>query len=341
MRPVAAILLLVFLPILGVGTAAATDAGSNAAYEKCLLEAMRQSTDAMTVGEIKQACRPYLAPKEKTTTEMSALSRRVADEAEAHRSLFSIIPHKPNYILFGSYNTSPNGEALGLDAGRVEKTEVKFQVSFKVPLARNFLGEDNGHLYAAYTMKSFWQAYNGAISSPFRETNHEPEIFFVLKSGLRCFGWSNPYILAGFSHQSNGRSGGESRSWNRLYLDFILEKGDFALSVKPWYRLPESPKSYPGDPNGDDNPDIAKYLGYGEITGAWSKWGHTVSIMLRNNLRGEENRGAVELGWSFALGDKMPIKGYLQYFNGYGESLIDYNASVNRIGLGVLLSDWL
>ncbi|MFH1216767.1 MAG: phospholipase A [Pseudomonadota bacterium] len=326
-----------------------------ASYEECLMQTLKTAPDSLSVSQLRKSCNGFQVKEETDTTEppqsteqaaasspeLTAVSRRVSHEAKSHLNLFSILPHKPNYILVGSYNDTPNGDALNLDDSEIDNTEIKFQVSFKVPLVRDLLGDDNGHLYAAYTMKSFWQAYNNDISSPFRETNHEPELFFALRSNKKFLGWNNPYILAGFSHQSNGRSGSDSRSWNRLYLDFILEKGDFALSIKPWYRLPESDKSYLGDPSGDDNPDISEYMGYGELTGAWAKWGHTVSILLRNNLRRHDNRGAVELGWSFPLSDEMPLRGYLQYFNGYGESLIDYNSSTNRIGFGVLLTDWL
>ena len=330
-------------------------AGNFTSYEECLVETMKTAADAMTVSQVKQACGPYLLPQptaeaaavavpvpdSREDGELPAVSRRLHHESKTEDNLFTITPHKPNYILLASYNNNRNGEGLELEDSELDQTETKFQLSFKVPLAKNLLGEDNGDLFAAYTMRSFWQAYNSDISSPFRDTNHEPEIFFALRSDRELFGWHNPFILAGFSHQSNGRNGTQSRSWNRLYLDFILERGNFALSFKPWYRLPEDSKAFPGDPGGDDNPDISSYMGYGELTGAWSNGDHTVSLMLRNNLRSSHNRGAVELGWSFPLGATMPLRGYLQYFNGYGESMIDYNSSVNRIGFGLLLTDWL
>ena len=52
-------------------------------------------------------------------------------------------------------------------------------------------------------------------------------------------------------------------------------------------------------------------------------------------------RGAFELGWSFPLWKYPYLKGYIQYFSGYGESLIDYNQHVNKVGIGFALSDWL
>ncbi len=61
--------------------------------------------------------------------------------------------------------------------------------------------------------------------------------------------------------------------------------------------------------------------------------------MLRNNLRSSNNRTTVQLDWSFPIGGRL--KGYLQYFDGYGESLVDYNYRNQRIGLGIMLTSWL
>ncbi len=65
------------------------------------------------------------------------------------------------------------------------------------------------------------------------------------------------------------------------------------------------------------------------------------SLMTRNNLESGFSRGAVELGWSFPLFKYPYLKGYLQYFSGYGESLIDYDRYVNTIGVGLVFTDIL
>ena len=65
------------------------------------------------------------------------------------------------------------------------------------------------------------------------------------------------------------------------------------------------------------------------------------SFMSRNNIESGFDKGAIELGWSFPLWKYPYLKGYIQYFNGYGESLIDYNQRVNRIGIGISLTDYL
>ena len=80
-------------------------------------------------------------------------------------------------------------------------------------------------------------------------------------------------------------------------------------------------------------------MGNGELYFLRPMKNHMFSVMLRNNFNWDENRGAVEINYSFPLTPR--IKGFVQYFNGYGESLIDYNVYQERIGFGIKLSDWL
>jgi phospholipase A1 len=270
------------------------------------------------------------ATAESASSPESALDRRLAEEREAARQRFAITTHKPNYLLF-TYNASANDRFEQLDAA-----EIKFQLSLKVSLAEDLLG---GDIALAYTQVSFWQAFNSDISSPFRESNYEPEIMWRWVRPLRGDSLYNRAVVLGFVHQSNGRSEPLSRSWNRIYLNLIFEYQNLYVSVKPWYRIPEDPKTGPTDPSGDDNPDIADYMGYGEVTAVWVQGKHRVGLMLRNNLDSNSNHGAIQLDWSYPLGNKMQV--YVQYFNGYGESLVDYNHSVNRIGAGLMLNNWL
>ena len=84
--------------------------------------------------------------------------------------------------------------------------------------------------------------------------------------------------------------------------------------------------------------DIADYMGHFEFTTVYTKRNHEFSLMLRNNLK-SDNKGAVQLDWSFPAWGRL--RGYAQYFNGYGESLVDYNQHVERFGVGILLTDFL
>ncbi|MFT6266695.1 MAG: phospholipase A1 [Oleiphilaceae bacterium] len=175
------------------------------------------------------------------------------------------------------------------------------------------------------------------MSAPFRETNYQPEIFYLTATNWHPFGGSTG-VTIGMEHQSNGRSQLLSRSWNRVYTSFMFEKDNFALSLRPWYRIKEDEKENPNESDGDDNPDIEKFMGHFELRSAYRWNDHEFSLMGRNNLR-SDNFGAVELGWSFPLTGHL--KGFVQYFNGYGESLIDYNHNTERVGVGILLTDLL
>lgn len=262
--------------------------------------------------------------------EVSALDRRIEAERSTRFKPFVLTPHKPNYVLPVTYNETPNNAPfVTSNYGELDNYEIKFQISVKFPIVDNLFGEQ-GSIQFAYTNLSFWQAYNKQASRPFRETVHEPELFLIFENDWEFLGFTNRLIQLGIVHQSNGQSGTESRSWNRFYADFIFEKGNYYLSFRPWVRL--------GLAGQDDNPDIETYLGHGEFRAVYAGSKHILSLMLRNNFH-SPNYGAMEVNWSFPLSRRA--KWFIQYFYGYGESLIDYNAPVNRLGIGIALTDWL
>ena len=262
----------------------------------------------------------------------NALDRRMTLEEQTEANRFVITPHKPNYLLPFTYNNR-----LTDASGTLDKAEVKYQLSFKLPLS-DYLFGSGGRLALGYTQLSFWQVYNQRISSPFRETNYEPEIMLTFTHARQLLGFTQRVTTFGINHQSNGRSLPESRSWNRLYAQFTFEHKNLYLVFKPWYRLPENAKDNPQDARGDDNPDIQDYLGHGELTAMYLFGHRTLALMWRSNFQ-SAHRGALQIDWSLPLQGKL--RGYVQYFNGYGESLIDYNRSSHRFGIGVMLTDWL
>ncbi len=267
------------------------------------------------------------------------VQERLEQQREEHPNPFTLLTHKPNYLLPVAWNQRGWDPTVYREANddpdyTFDDFELQFQLSIKVPLAVG-LFDDRVDLYAAYTNRSFWQAYDSDNSQPFRETNHEPELWVQFPGFGSVFGFRNVLNRVGYVHQSNGKSEPLSRGWDRIYVDFIFERGDWALSFRPWLRV---------DPSGSsDNPDIEDYLGHGDMRVAWAPddSGHVFSLMLRNQIESGFDEGAAEFSWSFPLFDYPWVKGYLQYFYGYGESLVDYDQRVNRIGIGLSFSDWL
>ncbi len=307
--------------------------------EQCLQKKLAIADDSATVGDLRRQCLQSAVGLERSLPQrQGAVEKRLEQEKENVLKPFSVMTHRPNYILPAAYNSSGyNSEhyrsANGGDAYDFDAVEAQFQISIKSPLVAG-LFNDTMDIYAAYTNHSFWQVYNNDISAPFRETNHEPEMWVQFNTNWELFGVKNTLNSFGVNHQSNGQSGELSRSWNRLFGTFVFEYGDLGLTVTPWYRLPESASD-------DDNPDITHYLGHYEI-GAVYKWEkNTFSLMTRNTFESDYHRGTVQASWSFPLWGWPYLRGYVQYFNGYGESLIDYDQHVNRLGVGLSLSDWL
>lgn len=262
----------------------------------------------------------------------AVLEQRLEKERDLVRRAFGIVPYRPSYLLY-TYNGDPNEAPFTAvnPEYSLQEQELKFQVSLRVPVwYRMFDGRAD--LWFGYTQLSYWQAFNSAQSAPFRETIYEPELGLSIRADFPVLGLRHKLLSVGLSHQSNGRSEPMSRSWNRVWLESGLERGNFALALKPWYRFPESPWN-------DDNPDIAEYMGRMELRAAYKHRDQVFSLILHNNLRIQDNRSGYELDWSFPYSKR--IKGLVQYYNGYGESMIDYNVRTQRIGFGMLVEDWL
>ncbi len=307
------------------------------AVRDCMHQSMENVDITLTIGELEEQCRIQLGEIPKP--EYSAARERMAMEARTEWNPFVITPHNSNYILPYSYVKDVNQEPYSAvyPDERLDNAEAKMQISLKVPINQDDLLVDDDAIYFAFTLKAFWQVYNHDISAPFRETNYRPELYYLMPITSNLVE-ADTALAIGFEHESNGQSQLLSRSWNRIFLNYYYARDNYLISFRPWYRIPESEKDDPSDAKGDDNPDIYKYMGYFELMGTWEQNDYEFSLMIRNNLD-NPNYGAVRLDASFPLWGRL--RGVIQYFNGYGESLIDYNHRNERLGLGILLTDML
>ncbi len=247
------------------------------------------------------------------------------------RGVFKFRPHRPNYLM-ATRTHRPNEEpyrdflATDPDAEGLSKAELEFQLSFKMKMAET-LFELPVDVWFGYTQNSFWQAANHEASSPFRETNYQPEVMVVTPLDYALAGVNVRFLNLGFVHQSNGQSSTLSRSWNRFYAQLGLERGPLTMTAKVWKRVNESFDD-------DNNPDIIDYMGRFELEGNYRlNGGHELSAMVRRNF--STDKGAVQVGWAFPLAG--PVKGYVNAFAGYGQSMIDYNYFQRSLGAGVIV----
>jgi len=247
-------------------------------------------------------------------------------DRSAKRGVFNFRPHRDSYLLLANYSSGNNDQPFkefspdGLEAQHVE---LMYQLSFKMKMLEQAFGYPVD-LWFGYTQESFWQAYNRSESSPFRETNYQPELMVTTPLALNLGGVDVRFLTLGLVHQSNGQTSTLSRSWNRIYAQIGAEKGNFAVNFRLWKRLDNSRSD-------NDNIDITDYLGHGDVTASYRWDGHEITMLARRNLH--TNHGALQVGWAFPVAANL--KGYVQGFSGYGQSLIDYNYAQKSIGVGV------
>lgn len=309
-------------------------------FQACIFKVIKTSNDDHTLQQIKEYCENKITKESIGTKELGVISERVIKEKLSAFDPYVITPHKMNYILPAIVSDSINTQAYNQIPNwseQLKDVETKFQLSLKVPLTTSNLLTEGDQLFFSFTLESWWQLYTYSLSRPFRETNYQPELFYFTPIKWHPFD-GNTAAVVGFEHQSNGQSQYLSRSWNRVYINFLFEKNDFALSFRPWYRIPEGEKKTTPTAPGNDNPDITDYMGHFELGLAYKlNEDYELSMLLRENF--SEHHGALELSLTFPLWGKL--RGYVQYFNGYGESLIDYNYKQQRLGIGFALTNIL
>lgn len=244
--------------------------------------------------------------------------------------------YRPNYLNPVRWQSRTNDHpftplftATEAYDGALDKVEAAFQISFKT---RFWASEDRRWgAWFAYTQQSFWQLYNENLSSPFRDTDYEPEVKLVWQPQRRFAGFDWQLLGIGYNHESNGRADPISRSWDRLVAEIGIERGNFALLLRPWLRVDD-------DSDDADNPDILDYYGHGDLTAIYKWRGHSFTLMGRGNLA--EKKGALRVSWMSPplLG---PLRAYLVGFSGHGDTLMDYNFKQNAVSAGIALNDFL
>jgi phospholipase A1 len=284
----------------------------------------------------------------------SELSRYWELQRGSDCDTFAIRGYRPislSVIASDSVNTQPSSPSPGHTAATAlpyDRTENRIQLSIRTKIARGLLtsgthDEDNqDSLWFGYTQQSYWQIFNGALSRPFRSTDHEPELIYIYPHQIRLPGdWNYRLSGLGLVHQSNGQSLPLSRSWNRVYLMGAAEKdlGGYSrlgLQARIWQRLRESAAD-------DDNPGISDYIGRAELSGHWQiNKVHSLGMTVRHSLQ-RDARGSVRLEWmkaSTSVADSAALRYHVQLFSGYGDSLIDYNRRRNVLSVGLSLVDW-
>ncbi|MDX2472845.1 MAG: phospholipase A [Candidatus Krumholzibacteria bacterium] len=226
--------------------------------------------------------------------------------------------HKEMFLQPFTYSNKYDGK----------QTEVVFQLSGKYQI----LGS---RLYLGYTQISYWQAYDLKNSSPFRETNYNPELFYRFQKRGTGAGLLGADV--GFEHESNGQAVPLSRSWNLLFAAPYWQGDNWLAYVKLRYRIPESAKETPESGEGDDNPDITDYLGWSDVHLYYHFPNCSLVHLLMRGYIGTD-KGLFSLKWSVPLLSFENTWLVISGSSGYGESLADYNRSVNRVGIGVMFN---
>lgn len=244
----------------------------------------------------------------------SALERTFAGRVSAHESI---------YFIYGPETKSP---------------AAKFQISFKyrfLNFSRDSENKVPATLQFGFTQRSLWDI--DAASSPFYDTSYMPELFFeslapMPEDGSGGFTWLG--YQAGYKHESNGRDGPISRSSNTLNLRVAMVFGQ----INSWHLLvmPEVLTYVSGS---DNNADLRDYRGNAQLRLRLGK-ANGPMLLATGRLGRDTSRSSIKLDLSWPFRTRLlSFETYflIQYFNGYGESLLAYDEKSEALRAGISL----
>lgn len=231
--------------------------------------------------------------------------------------------------FFGLYkdNYFTVGTAIGQKPTSTN-SDVKFQISLSIRLSNAVLPWQT-YLYLFYTQKTFWNVFQNSM--PMRDMNFNPGI-----------GWTKPFFSKGryvgkmtliVEHESNGRDGDESRSWNRIALaGSVIVSNALMVHAKYWIPIIDS----------GNNADILHYAGLFQwgfnLTSNNKRWQGGITLTKRKGNFFNWNTVA-EVSWK--VSPKANVNLFAQYYNGYGENLLDYNQFHSRLRVGLVFKPYL
>lgn len=233
------------------------------------------------------------------------------------RSLPAFSIYGDNYFITGTTTHSNAFMQSGSDA--------KFEIGFKQRLYNRDLPLDV-FPYVTYRQKTFWDIYKKSF--PFRETNYNPSFgFSKLFFKNKVFDFS---LHLAFEHESNGRDGDNSRSWNFLSLSYFKPLQDnLHFRAKVWVPVA----------NMDDNDDITSYRGFFNFGATYNVFRNLFFELDVQPAYDKKLQGNIKAGISYKISKNSNQFLYMQYFSGYSEDLINYNESVSNIRIGVVFKD--
>ncbi|MBD5190151.1 MAG: phospholipase A [Bacteroidales bacterium] len=230
-----------------------------------------------------------------------------------------------NAPYFGLYKD--NYFTVGTTVGKKpdkHNSDVKFQLSIAQRLTKTTLPL-NSYLFIAFSIKAMWNVFENSL--PMRDLNFNP--------GL---GWSFPFFSKGryagkftfmIEHESNGRDGEESRSWNKIsFAGSTLVNEWLMVHSKFWIPIVD----------GENNRDILKYSGIYQgglaVTTPNQRFGWALTLVKRKGWNLNFNT-ILEFNWRIFPKDNEYF--FVQYYNGFGECMLDYNKFHSRIRVGMVI----